>query len=144
MPNFLTIATTMMDVDAPVSTNPSTTQLFISTNKWKVLLQCVLLIQIFLNIRDVQTMDTWLFVFYVPPFHLTSFTRLSRCFSSPSIMKIISMGEREIFFLMKRERILYLIEVSLFIPILSPLASGVYTIPLDTTSISILLLGIRV
>jgi hypothetical protein len=59
-------------------------------------------------------------------------------------MKIISMGEREIFFLMKRERILYLIEVSLFIPILSPLASGVYTIPLDTTSISILLLGIRV
>jgi hypothetical protein len=57
-------------------------------------------------------------------------------------MKIISMGEREILLLMKWEKILNLIEVSLFIPILSPLASGVYTIPLDTTSISILLLNI--
>jgi len=46
-------------------------------------------------------------------------------------MKIISMGEKEIFFLMKWEKILDLIEVSLFIFILSPLASGVFIIPLD-------------
>ncbi len=54
------------------------------------------------------------------------------------------MGEREIFFLMKWERILDLIEVSQFIPIpfLATLGDGIA--PPSATSTSILLLSTQV
>jgi hypothetical protein len=54
------------------------------------------------------------------------------------------MGEREIFPLMKRERILDLIKVSRFTHVPSPAASGDGTTPLGAISTSILLLGIQV
>jgi hypothetical protein len=59
-------------------------------------------------------------------------------------MRIVSMGEREIFPLMKWEKILDLTKVSLFIFIPSLVTLGVYIVPLGATSTGILRLGIRV
>jgi hypothetical protein len=57
-------------------------------------------------------------------------------------MRIVSIGEREIFPFMKWERILDLIVVSWFMPDPSLAASGVNTTPHGAMLASILLLGI--
>ncbi len=56
-------------------------------------------------------------------------------------MRIVSIYEKEIFPLMKWEKILDLTEVSLFIPIPFPVNLGVCIIPHGTISIGIHLLG---
>jgi hypothetical protein len=75
---------------------------------------------------------------------LANFTKLSRCSSSPGIIKMVSMGNRGIFPFMKCDKILDLIEVSLFAPTPSLSASGIGTTPPGATSIGVLLPGIQV
>ncbi len=93
--------------------------------------------------KDAKTIDTWLSIVFESLFRLTNFTKLSRFSSSPGIIRIVSICEKEIFPLMKWDRILDLTEVFLFILVPSPIASRVYTIPLGATSTGILLLGTR-
>jgi hypothetical protein len=92
----------------------------------------------------VDTIDTWLSIVSKFLLRLANFIRLSTCLNSPGIIRIVSIGERKIFLLMKWERILNLIEVSPFIHVLSPIVSGVCTVPLNATSIGILLLKTHV
>jgi hypothetical protein len=92
-------------------------------------------------VGDVETIDTWLSIVSEFLLHLANFSRLSRCSSFPRIIKIVSIGEREIFLLMKWERMLDLTEMSLFIHVSSPIISRVCIVPLNTTSIGILFLG---
>jgi len=75
---------------------------------------------------------------------LASFTKLSRCSSSPGIMRMVSMGDREIFPFMKCDKILDLVEASLLAPTPSLSTSGISAIPLGATLIKVLLLDTRV
>ncbi len=77
-------------------------------------------------------------------FFLTNFSKLSRCSNSPGIIKSVSIGVREILFLMKWDKIFDLTKFSRLAPMPSPMAFGDGTLPVGATSTCILLLGTRV
>ncbi len=70
-----------------------------------------------------DTMDIWFSPASESLYLLANFTKLSKCSNFPSIMRIVSMDEREIFHLMKWATILDLTDASLLILIPSPMTS---------------------
>ncbi len=143
-PNSLTTAAAMTDMDAPVSTRPSIRQLLISTDRCKVLLLCVLLTQILLTTGTVDTIETWTPSASASFFLRATFTKFSSCFNSPRIIITVSIGVREIFPLIKWERIFDLTKCSRFmtVPSSATLADG--PAPAGVNSTGCLRLGNRV
>jgi hypothetical protein len=70
-----------------------------------------------------DTMDIWVSPASESLRLLANFTKLSKCSNFPSIMRKVSMDEREIFHLMKWATTLDLTDASLLIPIPSPMTS---------------------
>jgi hypothetical protein len=95
------IATIIIDIEAPMLTKPSIKLLLISTRRCNVLLRWYLLMLILHMACDLSTL-VWLTVFK-PSSHyfLTNSAKVSNDFSSPSITNIVSIGDTEIFPLMK-------------------------------------------
>lgn len=97
MPRSLTTMATMIDIDAQVSTKPSINLQLIFTTKWKDLLQWVLLMHTCLIIRVSMTIVTCVQVASISCFFLVSFIKPSKYSNSLKIMKMDSMGVKEIF-----------------------------------------------
>lgn len=100
----------IIDMEAPMSTNPSTKLLLISTKRCRVLLQWFLLMLMLCSAWNLSTLMRLTDFNPSSRFFHASLTRLSTNSNSPRITNIISVGERKLFPLMKCVNIFDLIE----------------------------------
>ncbi len=106
MPNSHTTIVDIIDMDALVSTNPSNKLLFNSTNRCSVLLLEFLCMLILHTIGGPSTLVEFINFKTSSFFFFANLTRLSKDSNSLHIVGMVSMGDNEIFPLMKCVNIL--------------------------------------
>ncbi len=138
MPNSLITLAIITNMDAPISTKPSINAWLISTTRCNVLLQFFSLMLTLMIAKVEWIAAIWLFYPLASFLLLAHLTNPSKYSSSFGIIRMVSMGVKEIFPLMKWDKILDFTTIST--PMFAPFCSSL-TLPFSCSSIRLAVIG---